>query len=89
MRQAVDAAREQLGARVGAAIPVCTAQGKQFGIEEGLLPALSEKLGEAKTVALLRCLKNEADAGKVRKVFYQLFALGKEAARIAFEQSAK
>jgi predicted GTPase len=87
MQEAVRATREQLAGRVAGVLPVCCAAGKTFGIEEGILPALSEQLGEAKTVALLRCLKNEADTGKMRKVFQQLLALSKEAARTGLEQA--
>ena len=89
IREAVDAAREQLASRAAMVVPVCTAAGKVFGIDEALLPALAEKLGEAKAVALLRCIKNEADTEKVRRVFQQLLALGKAAAGIAWEQVTK
>ena len=41
-----------------------------------------ELLDEARAVALLRCLKAEADARKIRKVFGQLLAAGKEGLKI-------
>src|SRR5262249_13398593 len=71
---AVAALRDQLGTYLAAAVPVCTAPGKVYGIEEWLLPALAELLDEARGVALLRVLRAEADAGKVRRVFQQLLA---------------
>jgi small GTP-binding protein len=74
---AVAAAREQLGAYLVGVVPVCAAAQKVYGVEEGLLPALAELLDQAHAVALLRCLRAEADTGKVRKVFYQLLAAGK------------
>jgi predicted GTPase len=86
IRAAVDAAREQLGERVGALVPVCTAPGKVWNVEEGLLPAVMERLDEAHGVALLRCLRAEADTGKVRRIFHQLLGLTREAARGAWEQ---
>src|SRR5262249_2536077 len=82
MQQALQVGGDQFGGKVAAVVPVCDAPGKVFGIDEALLPALSEKLGEARTVALLRVLKAEADTGRVRKVFDQLLAVGKEAARV-------
>jgi predicted GTPase len=83
VRAAVDAARGQLGERVGALVPVCTAPGKVWNVEEGLLPAVMERLDEAHGVALLRCLRAEADTGKVRRIFHQLLGLAREAARAA------
>ena len=58
-------------------MPVCTAPGKVYGVQEWLLPALVGLLDQAHAVALLRCLKAEIDTGKVRKVFHQLLAAGK------------
>jgi hypothetical protein len=37
-------------------------------------------------VALLRCLRAEVSKERMRKVFWQLVATGKAAARIALEQ---
>lgn len=91
--QQIDAAlatlREQMTDRLAGAVPVCTAADKVYGVQEWLLPAISELLDQAHAVALLRCLKSEADTGKVRKVFEQLLAAGKEAAKILWEASKK
>jgi predicted GTPase len=81
MRQAVQAALDQFAGRLTVVVPVCTVAGKVFGVDEGLLPVISEKLGEARMVAMLRCLKAEADDRKVRRVFEQIWAAGKEVAR--------
>jgi predicted GTPase len=86
IRDAVAAAKGQLGARVAGVVPVCAAAGKIWGVEEELLPAVIERLDEAHGVALLRCLKGEKDTGKVRKIFEQLLAAAKQAARIVWEQ---
>jgi predicted GTPase len=80
--EAVAATREQLGDLVTAVVPVCVAAGKVFGVEEELLPELVRLLGEARAVALLRYLRAEADAGKVRKVFEQFLAIGLQAAKV-------
>lgn len=75
--QALAAVREQLGAHLNGATPVCTAPGKIFGVNEWLLPAFAGLLDQAHAVAFLRCLKAEADAGKIRKVFHQLLSVSK------------
>ena len=46
---------------------------------------VAELLDEAHAVAMLRCLRAEADAGKVRKVLQQLLLAGKEAARALWQ----
>jgi predicted GTPase len=88
IRQAVGAVYEQLGSYVAAIVPVCTAPGKVYGVDEWLLPAIAQKLDEVHGVALLRCIRAEADAGKMQKLFYQLLETGKEAAKIAWEMLA-
>lgn len=84
IKEAWEAAREQLGPYLVGVVPVCTASGKVYGIDEWFLPTLAELMDEAHAVALLRCLRAEADTGKVKKVFHQLLTAGREAARIAW-----
>ena len=64
-------------------------EGKVFGVEEWLLPALTKLLDQAHAVALLRCLRAESDTGKVRKIFDQIFAAGKQSAKILWEAARK
>jgi predicted GTPase len=78
IQAALTALREQMGQYLVGAVPVCTAEGKVYGIQEWFLPTLAELLDEAHGVALLRCLRAEADAGRVRKVFHQLLAAGRQ-----------
>jgi predicted GTPase len=85
IKDAAEAVREQLGELVGPILPVCVAPGKVYGIEDGLLPVVADCLDEAHAVALLRCLKAEVDTGKVRKVFHQLAAAGREMAKIVWQ----
>ncbi|HXG11158.1 MAG TPA: GTPase [Gemmataceae bacterium] len=85
IEQAVEAVREQLGEYLAGVVPVCTAEGKVYGINEWLLPAVAALLDEVHAVALLRCLRAEIDAGKVRKVFHQLLAAGRELVRIVWQ----
>jgi predicted GTPase len=86
IHDAVAAVRQALGEFVSGVVPVCTAAGKVYGIDEWLLPAVAERLDEAHGVALLRCLRAEVDTGKVRKVFHQLLAVAREAARVAWQK---
>jgi predicted GTPase len=86
--QALATVREQLGEYLVGVVPVCTAAGKVYGIQEWLLPAMAQLLDQAHAVALLRCLRNEADTRKVRRVFDQLLAAGKEAIKILWQGPA-
>ena len=63
-------------------VPVCVEAGRVYGVEEWFLPALAALLDEARTVALLRCLRAEANTAKVRRVLRQLLEAGKQAAAI-------
>lgn len=85
--QAVATVREQFGDLLADIVPVCTAEGKVNGVQEWLLPALMSRLDQAHAVALLRCLRAEVDTGKVWKVFEQLLAAGKEAARVVWRSA--
>ena len=89
IQQARDALRAQLGENLVGIVPLCTAPGKAYGIQEWLLPTLAELLDEAHAVALLRCLRAEADSGKVRKVFLQLLQAGAQAAKVLWGQYQK
>jgi predicted GTPase len=82
IQQAVAAVQEQLGEYLVGVVPVCVAPGKVHGVDEWLLPAVTELLDEAHAVALLRCLKAEFDLIKVRKVFNQLLAAGRQAVKV-------
>jgi predicted GTPase len=86
---AMNAVRDQLGDYLAGVVPVCVAEGRVYGVEEWLLPALMQMLDEARAVGMLRCLRAEADAGKIRKVFDQLLATGKELAMILWEVGSK
>jgi uncharacterized protein len=86
IQQALQAVQEQLGDYLTATVPVCAAGGKVYGIDEWVLPAVTELLSESHAVALLRCLKAEADTGKVRKVFAQTLELGKAAVKVVWKE---
>jgi predicted GTPase len=82
---ALEAVREQLGDSLTGIVPVCTAKGKEYAIEDGLLPAMTALLDELHAVALLRCIRAEIDTGKVRRVLSQLKQLALETARILWQ----
>ncbi len=79
---AAAAVREQLGEYLVGVVPVCVAAGKVYGVEEWLLPALTEMLDEAHAVGLLRVLRIEFDAEKVRKVLRQMKSVALEAGKL-------
>jgi predicted GTPase len=82
---ALDAVREQLGEYLTGIVPVCTAAGKTYGVEESLLPAMIALLDEVHAVALLRCIRAEIDMGKVRRIFRQLKDIAGDAARVLWQ----
>jgi uncharacterized protein len=82
---ALEAVQEQLGDYLAGTLPVCTEQGKVYGVEESLLPAVTELLDEGRSVALLRCIRAEIDVGKVRRVFRQLKNLALDGTRILWQ----
>jgi len=84
-RQAVD---EQFGSSLAVVVPVCTATGKVYGVQEWLLPAMVELLDQAHAVAFLRCVKAEANTAKIRKIFYQLLAAGKGIVKVLWQSRA-
>lgn len=89
IHDAWEALRDQLGVHLVGIVPLCTATGRVYGVEEWFLPTLTELLDEAHAVALLRCLRAESDTGKVRKVFHQFLQAGKEAAKLVWENYQK
>jgi predicted GTPase len=80
IRDAVATAHEQLG-DLTAVLPVCAAVGKEYGVQEELLPEVLSRLDEARAVALLRVLRSELEHGQVMKVFRQLVSVAAEAAK--------
>lgn len=87
--EALAAVREQFGSDLVGAVPVCVAEGRVYGLNEFFLPALLDQIGEAKGVALLRTLRNEADAGKVRQVVEQCLNVGAQLLKVWAESRAR
>jgi uncharacterized protein len=89
IREAVAAAKEQLGPRLLDVFPVCTVPEREFGIRDGLVPAMAAHMDHARGSALLRLfhLEGAADAGK--KAVNQLLNAGKEALKILWDSAKK
>ena len=78
IRACVGVVKEQMGDRVTDIVPVCGREGEQFGIAEGLIPALASHLDHARGTAVLKAFDAEADAGKYDKLGDQVLAGGKQ-----------
>jgi predicted GTPase len=74
---ALKAAGEALKPYLSAVVPVRTDAGKEYNVQDGLLPLILAQLDEAHAVGLLRTLRKEADAGQAMKVLGQLREVGK------------
>jgi predicted GTPase len=74
---ALQAAAEALKPHLTGLVPVRTDAGKEYNVQEGLVPLILAQLDEGHAVALLRTLRNEADKGKVMKVVGQVQEVGK------------
>jgi hypothetical protein len=85
IRDAWESLREQLGEHLVGIVPVCTAEGKVYGMTEWFLPTLAELLDDAHAVAFLRCLEAEASADKIRRLLRQLLEAGKQVAAILWK----
>jgi predicted GTPase len=89
IHQAWTALKEQLGEHLIGIVPLCTAPGKVYGLDEWFWPTLAELLDEAHAVALLRCIRGEANTGKVRKLLHQLVEAGAKAVSVVWAQARK
>jgi predicted GTPase len=85
IHQALLTAREQLGERVAGIVPVCLAQGKIWGVDEELIPLLTTQLSDAKSVALLRTIKNEIEADSMNRLLSQLKHAGLGGLKVLWE----
>jgi predicted GTPase len=89
IQEAWNAVKNQLRDYLVGIVPVCTAGDKVYGMDEWFWPTLTELLDEAHAVALLRCIRAEANTGKVRKVFQQFLQAGQQAAKVLLERYGK
>jgi predicted GTPase len=89
IREAAEFIKKQLEGHLDAVAPVCTAAGKAYGIDDGLLPAMAAQLDEARGVAFLRAVKQEADGGRIQRLFSQVWNAGKLGGTVLWEALGK
>lgn len=79
IHEAVEHNRGELGELAADIVPVCSdaENGRVFGLREGLLPAMSASINEARACGMLRDLHSDLDQGKVHKVLEQVWNIGK------------
>ncbi len=74
---ALEAMSAALKPHLSALVPVRAEAGKEYNVQEGLVPLILADLDEARAVAMLRALRAESDRGKAMKVMGQLREVGK------------
>ncbi len=89
IRDAIGVVKQQLEGHLDAVVPACTASGKVYGVDDGLLPALAAQLSEARGVAFLRAVKGEADSGRIRRTFAQVWEASRLGGGILWEALGK
>lgn len=79
MREAVAYNAELFGEALAGVIPVCAdvERGREFGIEEFLLPAITPLLDNARASSVLRSLHQELNQDRVQRVVKQFWNAGK------------
>ncbi|MCC7419400.1 MAG: 50S ribosome-binding GTPase, partial [Planctomycetaceae bacterium] len=76
IRDAVNYVLEIFGDAVTAVVPVCSdvSRSRTYGIEESLVPAIWQLLGEARGTSFVRTLRSELDSGRLKNVLNQVRA---------------
>lgn len=85
IREAVAAAKEAFGTKVGEVVPICGAAGKEYNVRDGLVPEVARHLDTALGVSLLRALHLEGLIDHTKKAFGQLVNVGKEVWKQVFK----
>lgn len=76
IRDAIRYAAETLGDAVTAVVPICgdVARNRVYGVDEWLVPALWQMLGDARGTSFVRTLRAEIDNGRLKHVLQQVRA---------------
>jgi predicted GTPase len=79
IHDAVEFARQSAGDQLQSVVPVCSdrERGREYGIQEWLLPTILVQLDEARAVSLVRTLHQDYDRQKLHKTVNQLLDAGK------------
>ncbi len=89
MRECVKAAQDVFGTRISTAVPICAMIGREFNVQDGLIPQLGGVLDDARGIMLLKLLHKEGSADSGRKAIHQLLQTGREALKILWESAKK
>ena len=79
IREAVQYNAGQFAASLAGVVPVCAdvARGREYGVDEYLLPAMMPLLDNARACSLLRTLHTELKAHRVERLAKQFWKAGK------------
>lgn len=89
MKDAVAQARHDLGERIAAAVPICTAPGKEWNVSDGLTEVMAATMDDTRGTALLKLLHREGRAGAAKKTVDQVLNAGREALGILWNSVRK
>ena len=84
IHDALDYVRGLFGPSLATLAPVCTSAAKEraWGVADELLPAMTEVLGEARTVAILRAFESDLDQDRMKRLLQQLRRTGSDLFRM-------
>jgi hypothetical protein len=74
---AVQAVADDLGMSVDDVVPTCLAPGLCYNVDDALIPAIAERLPEARRVQYLRCLRELRDQDFWRLMWRQTVQAGR------------
>ncbi len=77
IREAVEAIAEDLAVEIEKVIPICLQEGAVYNVEEGLIPAILDSLGDAQRLRYLRCLREFKDEEYWRRLREQAVNAGR------------
>jgi len=78
IQDAIRYTREALDDSLPLIVPVCAEQGREYGIEEWLIPTLLIQLDEARAVSLVRSLHQEHDQARLKTTLSQFVQAGRK-----------
>ncbi len=85
IHEAVSSVQDNFQKKIAAAVPVCTANQKEWNIHEELLILMAGSMNESRGIALLKLLEQEGRSGAARKTVDQVWNAGREALNILWQ----
>jgi uncharacterized protein len=89
IREAIAMAAESLDDRTKTFVPVCTAAGKNWNVEDTLTELMAATMDDAHGTALLKLLHKESRSGRAQKTLDQVLTGGRAALKILWESVKK